>query len=243
MDSSHKNIKQASPDLSAPLSGGTKKYQPKLPTVAIISLVMFSVFVLLHIIMSWGSSGGDSRTPGVGLKKIAAPPTTVLFKTKHGDLRIELRQDLAPESVEYIEQIVEGAKCERCNFYRSEKDLLLQGVMETPLWQKNIILGKCPIPPDEYKPIVDCPVHDKSCGCHGPMMTRGMVGWAGGGGGPDFFIVTYKKPVDFWDHWHTVWGELDEESIAIVEKMHTLPSHKAGMVMLDEKIQFIPEFA
>ena len=35
-----------------------------------------------------------------------------------------------------------------------------------------------------------CPSHDPNCGCHGPIMSKGMVGWAGGSAGPDLFIYT-----------------------------------------------------
>mgnify|MGYP004300881927 CR=1 FL=1 len=35
-----------------------------------------------------------------------------------------------------------------------------------------------------------CPSHDPQCGCHGPIMSKGMVGWAGGSAGPDLFIYT-----------------------------------------------------
>ena len=73
-------------------------------------------------------------------------------------------------------------------FYRAEKQLLLQGIIsEGP--RNKVVLGPCPNP--DYKPKSKCPSHDPNCGCHGPIMTKGMVGWAGGGGGPDFFINTF----------------------------------------------------
>ena len=76
-------------------------------------------------------------------------------------------------------------------FYRAEKQLLLQGIVsETSAAPRTqVALGPCPV--EDYVPKSKCPAHDPHCGCHGPVMTKGMVGWAGGGAGPDFFINTF----------------------------------------------------
>jgi hypothetical protein len=108
-------------------------------------------------------------------------------------------------SVRYVANVVALAAaasssggCERCKFYRAEPGMLLQGVIahhpsSSAASSKEdddvVRLGPCPI--DDYVPKNECPKHDPNCGCHGPVMTRGMVGWAGGGSGPDFFIDTY----------------------------------------------------
>jgi cyclophilin family peptidyl-prolyl cis-trans isomerase len=71
------------------------------------------------------------------------------------------------------------------------------------------------------------------------LNARGMVGWAGGGSGPDFFINTYLQPVEWWEHQHTVWGQIkDEESLQLVQRIYKLPATLKGMRMLDEKIEF-----
>jgi hypothetical protein len=71
-------------------------------------------------------------------------------------------------------------------------------------------------------------------------MTRGMVGWAGGKAGPDFFIVTHATPVEWWENQHTVWGIIrDEVSLMVVESVYDLPAqNRNGMRMLDEEIHF-----
>jgi cyclophilin family peptidyl-prolyl cis-trans isomerase len=137
--------------------------------------------------------------------------------------------------------VTEGFMCERCKFYRAEPKLLLQGVIADSnarvSSKKTVLLGPCP--DSEYKPKLQCPPHDPNCGCHGPIMTKGMVGWAGGGGGPDFFINTHAEPVDWWEHQHTVWGEVrDETSFGLVERVYGLPAKGKGMRMLDEAIEF-----
>ena len=106
-------------------------------------------------------------------------------------------------------------------FYRAEHNFLLQGVMGDRIAAKNIEKGPCPVGVDlaeeypnrsvlsEIKRLQKqrnseifvclfcrrCFEHDPNCGCHGPIMTRGDVGWAGGGTGPDFFIVDTDGPV------------------------------------------------
>ena len=91
--------------------------------------------------------------------------------------------------------LAKGHLCSRCKFYRAEPKLLLQGVIGEKSVAANTVLGPCS--EENYVQKEDCPEHDPNCGCHGPIMTRGMVGWAGGGGGPDFFIVT-KPRVDWY---------------------------------------------
>lgn len=80
--------------------------------------------------------------------------------------------------------------CAECKFYRAESNLLLQGIIADPYVPTNVVkLGPCPNTNHVSK--VQCPEHDPNCGCHGPIMNKGMVGWAGGKGGPDFFINTF----------------------------------------------------
>ena len=136
-----------------------------------------------------------------------AQPQGLLIHTHLGDINIQFTPELSgPSSISYITKLVtsisskqnsgsaaavssqtingrkvtEGYKCHRCQFYRAEKQLLLQGVIAEPSIPKGVVtLGPCPI--DNYVPKNKCPDHDPNCGCHGPVMTKGMVGWAGGG--------------------------------------------------------------
>jgi cyclophilin family peptidyl-prolyl cis-trans isomerase len=163
---------------------------------------------------------------------------TLLLTTEHGTIRIELRPDLSLESLEYIRELVQSGTCDRCNLYRAEKGVLLQGVMAFPDATTNVTKGKCPPEYKNAKP-VECPAHDPNCGCHGPTMTTGMVGWAGGGTGPDFFIDSVPTPATFWGQWHTLFGEIkDDASFAVIDKIYALPVHTAGMILLDKKVDF-----
>jgi hypothetical protein len=61
-------------------------------------------------------------------------------------------------------------------------------------------------------------------------MRKGLVAWAAGETGPDFFISNYKKPALWWGTQHTVWGEIqDDESLATVNHIiMELPSKQSG---------------
>lgn len=170
--------------------------------------------------------GGDDEKTGL-----------LVLATSLGPVNIVLRPDLSLESTRYLAELAENS-CDRCNFYRAEKPGILQGVMAYPKAKNKVVKGSCP---EEYKdaPGQKCPKHDPNCGCHGPTMVRGMVGWAGGGTGPDFFIDMYKRPAEFWGQQHTVFGQIeDEKSLELIDKIFELPVHKEGMTFLDEKIPF-----
>jgi hypothetical protein len=141
-------------------------------------------------------------------------PRGLIIHTHLGDIHIHFTPELSgASSIEYIVDVVRrsqsiaieesmkgqrrrrvrevGYACSNCNFYRAETNLLLQGIIvdASAIPTRHVELGPCPDKNHVSK--VQCPEHDPNCGCHGPIMSRGMVGWAGGKGGPDFFINTF----------------------------------------------------
>jgi hypothetical protein len=129
----------------------------------------------------------------------------LVLKTKLGDVRIVLRPDLSKESVKYIHEVMQASapdgSCPDCRLYRAEKPTILQGVLREDV-NANTVKGSCPSGSETVPN--DCPEWDERCGCHGPVMTRGMVGWAAGSpGGPDFFIDNHPDPADWWGTQHT----------------------------------------
>lgn len=107
-------------------------------------------------------------------------PDRLTLRTRLGDIKIILRPDLSLESVEYIKGLLDSPNpCPRCRFYRAEKPGIIQGMLAKDGVPPNTVLGECP---EEFRgaPKHDCPEHDPNCGCHGPIMHRGMVGWAAG---------------------------------------------------------------
>jgi hypothetical protein len=116
------------------------------------------------------SSGSSSSSSSSSL------PDMITLKTSEGDLRIKLRPDLALASVQYIKQLLDDpSPCDGCSFYRAEKKSILQGVLKKKNVKPNRILGDCP--EGLMVKTHDCPKHDPNCGCHGPVMTQGMVAW------------------------------------------------------------------
>lgn len=164
--------------------------------------------------------------------------TLVLSLHNIGDIRIALRPDWSKESIDYLHRIV--GHCQRCQFYRSEKPGILQGVMAAPDIAVASKKGVCPAGAEAVHN--DCPPWDAECGCHGPVMRRGYVAWAAGKTGPDFFINAYHpKPAVWWGTQHTVWGEIqDAASLKLIDEyIFSLPTHKqGGLKMLNEPIPF-----
>lgn len=168
---------------------------------------------------------------------------TLVISTQIGDLHIVLRSDLSPESVEYIQQLAATAPtatCHNCRFYRAEKPGILQGNLDgQPQIPLATVKGRCPMGSETVAN--DCPAWDAQCGCHGPVMTRGMVAWAAGATGPDFFIDAYQRPATWWGTQHTVWGQVrDPASLALVDAILQLPSSPGagGLTFLTDVIHF-----
>ena len=163
---------------------------------------------------------------------------TLILHTSYGDIHITLRPDLSKGSITYIKNIIHVG-CKRCNLYRAEKAGILQGVMGNKDVPTNTEFGVCP--PDAQNVKNNCPKWDLNCSCHGPVMTRGSVGWAAGtSGGPDFFFDYYKRPATHWGTQHTNWGFVDsQESLQIIETILNEPTkNNGGLHMLIDKVPF-----
>lgn len=162
-----------------------------------------------------------------------------------------LRLKLLPQYSEHSAAFMRHAATSGCRgeLYRSEKDFLVQGRIACPQTAElpKVVKGDCPpgVEPDKRRA---CPPHDPQCGCHGPIMGKGMVGWAGGSAGPDLFIYTANMDsgrckvggctADHWSHDHTVFAEVaDEGTWAVLGELYTLPVKKTGMTFFKDKLQ------
>lgn len=225
------------------------------PTRIIQFCIILCFMLLASIVYMIQSDDDNSNTEKTSLRLMKIPTKRgtdheiktkqtsriLVLETDHGSIRIQLRPDLSKESVEYLENLV-TVGCKRCQFYRAEPGIFQGMIGNRRMVPVNEVFGKCPSQELESKP-KHCPPHDPKCGCHGPIMERGMVGWAGGSaGGPDFFIDMYKKPALHWQTQHTVWGNLaDEQSFRLVDKLIAMPVTKhGGMSYLDDEIYFTP---
>ena len=166
------------------------------------------------------------------------------FGAEVGRIRIELLPEHSASSVEawkLASNPSNGAPACKGPLYRSEKNFLIQGRIdcagvnaEAGKALKAIQVGACP-PGAKPDPRRRCPAHDPHCGCHGPIMQPGMVGWAGGQSGPDFFILTQPNAADGWYYDDTVWGQIpksDHTSWATIDKISNLPIKQNGIMKL-----------
>ena len=101
-------------------------------------------------------------------------------------LRLKLSPQYSESSVAFIKEAAEAG----CigELYRSERGFLVQGKIDCTHHSGHamtkVVKGSCP--PGVKQPAGrQCPSHDPQCGCHGPIMSHGMVGWAGGSAGPE----------------------------------------------------------
>ena len=114
-----------------------------------------------------------------------APATDKMVDISIGvaDRKLKLRLRLLPEYSESSVAFMKEAAISGCSgeLYRSEHNFLIQGRISCEMPKTRVVKGGCP-PGAAKDPNRQCPSHDPDCGCHGPIMKRGMVGWAGGSG-------------------------------------------------------------
>jgi cyclophilin family peptidyl-prolyl cis-trans isomerase len=156
-------------------------------------------------------------------------------------IRIQLRSDWSQGSVDYIHRLVQQ-QCATCSFFRmitneTEKEGILLGTLKNDMVPLNTQPGICP-DIDKTKTNANCTT---DCGCHGPILERGMVGWVGGtAGGPEFFVNLHNDPLitDVGSK-HTIFGQVvDYESFdLLVQFLDEDTSFKESQV-LDDVIHF-----
>mmetsp|Transcript_26445 Transcript_26445/g.49914 ORF Transcript_26445/g.49914 Transcript_26445/m.49914 type:complete len:348 (+) Transcript_26445:47-1090(+) len=156
---------------------------------------------------------------GLPRPPVDASISHVAIVTRLGDIRVKLRPDWTQSSVDFVREVAQRGLCTpQCAFYRAEPRFLLQGGM------------RATIPPNSRT-------------TPGPVMGKGMVGWAGGSAGPDFFIYMSENQAVGWHNDHTVWGEvLEQASLELVEEIiATVETEKEtpnSMSMISDPIEF-----
>lgn len=134
------------------------------------------------------------------------------------DIRLSLFEKQAPSAAGYVKELATNPyeSCEKCSLYQGEPVPSYWGSPEYPgRWGPPYALVQgelssqtvlaVPSPAESYTPFVE----------------RGMVAWAGGKGGPHFFIALAQHPE--WKHAHTVWAEVLEEDMALVDALLKRP--------------------
>lgn len=183
-------------------------------------------------------AGGKASAESIA---VVAPASdeVVDISIAFGDRKLGLRLKLLPEFSQSSVAFLKEAAAASCpgELYRSEHSFLIQGRISCATHHTKVVKGDCP-PGASKDPNRQCPSHDPNCGCHGPIMKRGMVGWAGGSAGPDFFVYIGEHPATHWSHDHTVFAEIaDENSWHAIEELGKLPTHNQGMTYFNDKIK------
>lgn len=180
----------------------------------------------------------DSTSTGVGEEEQNVENIVILtlkLDNNQEENRIDVRirlyddKDAAPKAAEYIKHLATNPNesCSKCTLYRGEPVPSYWGSPDYPdryfnggrwgppyaLVQGGLLSDNAPgeevqVPPAEPT--------------SSPMITRGMVAWAGGKGGPHFFIALADHPE--WKHEHTVWGKVvAAEDMANVDSLLSRP--------------------
>jgi hypothetical protein len=146
------------------------------------------------------------------------PPVTI---------RLKLFAEEAPDAARFVKEVAAGASngssgSSDCNLYRAEPVPEYWGSPDRPdRWFDGgrwgppyaLIQGKFTSPVNNAE--------NAKAEEHRPIIERGMVAWAGGKGGPHFFIALADHPE--WGHGHTVWATVLKEDMALVDALMKHP--------------------
>ena len=143
------------------------------------------------------------------------------------DIRMRLYEKEAPEAARYVKHLASDAKqqCNKCTLYRGEPVPSYWGSEEYPdryfdggRWGPPYALVQGAILADDDGSSSPAPPPAES---HNPIIERGMVAWAGGKGGPHFFIALAEHPE--WEHGHTVFAKVFDDDMAKVDALLSRP--------------------
>ena len=138
------------------------------------------------------------------------------------DISLQLLERDAPQAARYVRHLAtaKNETCRKCTLYRGEPVPPYWGSLEYPdryfdegRWGPPYALVQGQLRSDFQQDVLEIPSAEK----HTPIVERGMVAWAGGKGGPHFFIALAQHPE--WGHGHTVWGRVLEQDLDKVDAL------------------------
>ncbi|KAJ1633952.1 hypothetical protein T492DRAFT_837221 [Pavlovales sp. CCMP2436] len=179
----------------------------------------------------WTSGILGARPAPSASRGAEGTPPEVALVTEAGEVRIRLFAAAAPLAAAFVRKVARVApSCTGCRFYRAEPVPSGWGSKELPdswsggRWGPPYALMQGSFMPSRTdEPGVALPAKPpaESGQRARPLIRRGMLAWAGGGGGGDAFIALAEHPE--WGHGHTVWGEVVAEDMAIVDRLMQRP--------------------
>ena len=153
----------------------------------------------------------DSPCPPALGRRGGAPSGTVVLHTDEGDVRIALREDLSPVASAYFRDFARRQQpCRGCEFHRAEA-VPEPGAIDNyggPGPPYALVQGRLGVGARSNLPREGAPLVERGFAC--------VVA-----GGPDFFVAT--RPHHEWGNGHTVFGEVSEEDMRVVDALTRLP--------------------
>lgn len=163
----------------------------------------------------------------------APPAFALVFHSEPNAPRVRVRlfAEAAPRAAAFVRHLLRVApNCTGCRFYRAEPVPPHWGSLEAAdswsggRWGPPYALMQGSLMPtaadEPAAGLPEKPEADMGAAAR-PVIRRGVLAWAGGGGGPDPFIALADHPE--WGHGHTVWGEVLAEDMAVVDTLMTRP--------------------
>lgn len=194
---------------------------------------------LKHLDSPWDEAAALSGTSErwssgiLGARPLPSPPPPpstpelAIVLGAYGELRVHLHA-AAPQAVSYLRLLARDAPNRSgFRFYRAEPVPAQWGSLDLPdswsggRWGPPYALLQGSFRPEDSAGLPPSPGADRSPAAM-PLIKRGHLAWAGGGGGPDAFIALAEHPE--WGHSHTVFGTVHESDMAVVDElMRTRP--------------------
>ena len=164
---------------------------------------------------------GTQPRPSPALPPAGVPELAIVLED-YGELRVALHP-AAPLASHYLRQLVrEAPNRTGYRFYRAEPvppqwgSLDLADSWNGGRWGPPYALLQGSFRPEDTSGLPPAPAADRSQAAM-PLIKRGHLAWAGGGGGPDAFIALANHPE--WGHGHTVFGTVLESDMAVVDEL------------------------
>lgn len=198
--------------------------------VVTIPLLILVVVVALRISWTTLFPRGNNKAPrGNNPQELNVDEKDVVVLTLqvNNETRVDISMKLfaqeAPKAANYVTELATNTQetCQKCTIYRGEP---VPSYWGSPDYPDRYFDGGRWGPP--YALVQGGLVSDSSekvppAESYNPIIERGMVAWAGGKGGPHFFIALAQHPE--WKHDHTVFGQVLQNDMTKVDALLSLP--------------------
>ena len=225
------------------LPGNRKRFKRKTKSKSNVVGILASCLIILSLIFSGLllqllSSRNDNNNDKIDIVTTAAAThkdndkgpkehlVALDLKLNDNDIiriRMKLFDHQAPDAARYIRQVIREG-CKKCTIYRGEPVPEYWGSPDYPdryfnggRWGPPYALIQGQLVKADANNAINAKAEPNR-----PIIERGMVAWAGGQGGPHFFIAMAHHPE--WEHGHTVFAQVLSDDMKHLDHLvQTLP--------------------